>query len=65
MNVDELEKIYNQITAYEELCFNSYKQVKELGYDNTFIRGLGTTLYKYKKLKPKQLSALLDILEGG
>lgn len=65
MDKDNYEEIYDSMIKYEELCFNIYKQIKDKGISNTFIKGVGTTLFKYKRVTPKQLRALIKTLKDA
>lgn len=59
----EYQDLYDKIVEYESLCWDIYNQVKEKCEVNQFTKSIGQTLFKYRKLKPKQLIALMNMLE--
>lgn len=63
MNEDNYDEVYESTRKYEELCFNIYRQLKVYKVDNPFIKGVGVTLSKFKRVTPKQLRAMIKTLD--
>lgn len=63
MDIQEVESLEKDPNRYTAFCWTAYDWANHLEPNNEFVQSVGKYLYKNRKLTPKQLYHLFNLLD--